>query len=88
MSKETLIQKIESEIERLNMRIDLKVIKGLSYLKESRRHKFLFSQLANLTREKVKSVKFTKPMKTVRRARSTKSTWFQKIGNFVGAFIF
>lgn len=44
MSKLKLINNIRVEIKRLNREIDLKIIKGLPYKAEARRHKFLVSQ--------------------------------------------
>lgn len=44
MSKIKLAQKIRKEIKKLNREIDLKIIKGLPYKAEARRHKFLVSQ--------------------------------------------
>lgn len=52
MSKYTLIKTIQMELEKLNMEIDLKIIKGIAYGRESRRHRFLASQLSNLSRPK------------------------------------
>ncbi len=44
MSKLQLINNIRMEIKKLNKEIDLKIIKGLPYKAEARRHKFLVSQ--------------------------------------------
>ncbi len=49
MSKQQTIRTIRAEIDRLNQDIDLKIIRGVSYRRESQRHKFLMSQLARLT---------------------------------------
>lgn len=48
MSKYQAIRTIRSEIARLNHEIDLRIIKGLSYREQSKRHKFLTSQLSRL----------------------------------------
>ncbi len=48
MSKQQAIRAIRSEITRINQEIDLKIIKGVSYRRESLRHKSLMSQLARL----------------------------------------
>lgn len=48
MSKNQAIKNIRYEIDRLNQEIDLKIIKGVSYGREARRHKFLISQLRRL----------------------------------------
>ncbi len=44
MSKITLAHNLRKEIKKLNREIDLKIIKGLPYKAEARRHKFLVSQ--------------------------------------------
>jgi hypothetical protein len=41
MSQEDINRNIHLELSRLNRLIDLKIIKGLSYREEARRHKFL-----------------------------------------------
>lgn len=48
MSRHQTIKAIQIELSRLNRDIDLKIIKGLSYIRESKRHKFLKSQLSQL----------------------------------------
>ena len=45
MSSHTFKKTIESELRKLNEEIDIKIVRGLSYMKESRRHKFLLKQL-------------------------------------------
>lgn len=50
MSKFQFEKEIEAELKRLNDSIDRKIIRGISYAKESRRHKFLLSQLRNMRR--------------------------------------
>lgn len=44
MSKIKLVHNLRREIKKLNSEIDLKIIKGLPYKAEARRHKFLVSQ--------------------------------------------
>lgn len=44
MSNIILANTIRKEIKKLNKDIDLKIIKGLPYRAEARRHKFLVSQ--------------------------------------------
>lgn len=44
MSKFKLARNIKKEIKKINNDIDLKIIKGLPYRAEARRHKFLTSQ--------------------------------------------
>jgi len=51
MSKFKIISLLSSELAKLNQEIDLKIIKGLSYEKEARRHRTLLSQLKRLQRE-------------------------------------
>lgn len=41
---------IEREIARINDRIDIKIVKGLSYAKEARRHRKLLYELGSLDR--------------------------------------
>ncbi len=48
MSNRTLGMKIELELLKLNTQIDMKIIKGLPYKNEARRHKFLTKQLREL----------------------------------------
>jgi hypothetical protein len=50
MSKQNLEKTLRRELEVLNDVIDRKIIKGLSYTREARRHKFLLSSIANLHR--------------------------------------
>lgn len=50
MSKQNLEKIFRQELEVLNDVIDRKIIMGLSYSKESRRHKFLLSNIARLQR--------------------------------------
>jgi hypothetical protein len=48
MSKTTLTKEIQKELEKLNDRIDRKIIKGHSYDKEARRHRELMATLRQL----------------------------------------
>ncbi len=48
MSKHQAIKTIRTELELLNQEIDLRIIKGVSYRREARRHKLLKAQLARL----------------------------------------
>ena len=50
MSNRILEKKLRRELEALNDQIDEKIIRGLSYVRESRRHKFIVNSLANLRR--------------------------------------
>ena len=51
MSKKTTIKTIYKEIEKVNDIIDMKILKGLSYARESKQHKFLLSCLVQAKRE-------------------------------------
>ena len=48
MSKQNLEKAVRKELEVLNDQIDRKIIRGVSYVKESRRHKFLLSSLSRM----------------------------------------
>ncbi|MBA3732894.1 hypothetical protein H0W91_00785 [Patescibacteria group bacterium] len=50
MSKQNLERALRRELEVLNDQIDEKIIKGLSYSKEARRHKFILQSLSNIRR--------------------------------------
>jgi hypothetical protein len=52
MSKQNLEKELKKEIISLNDIIDRKIIKGISYARESRRHKFLVNQLNAIHRER------------------------------------
>lgn len=52
MSKQNLEKTLRAELEILNDQIDQKIIKGLSYAKESKRHKFILQSLINISRSK------------------------------------
>jgi hypothetical protein len=45
MSSNTFKKAIERELQKLNEEIDNRIVKGLSYIKESKRHKALLLQL-------------------------------------------
>lgn len=48
MSSKDFLKVVENELQRLNDRIDLKILKGRSYRKEAERHKFLLRELRRL----------------------------------------
>ena len=50
MSKQNLEKTLLRELEILNDQIDEKIIKGMSYVREARRHKFILSNLASIRR--------------------------------------
>ncbi len=49
MTREHFTKRAEEEIANLNEVIDMKIIKGISYKSEARRHKFLLSKIGNTT---------------------------------------
>lgn len=51
MSKNRLLKTIHTELEKINEQIDLKIIRGMSYKRESMRHKFLISHLTQAIRK-------------------------------------
>ena len=48
MSKHQIVRELRREIRKINQIIDLRIIQGLPYREEARRHKFLMSQLARI----------------------------------------
>jgi hypothetical protein len=50
MTRENFTKKAQEEIENLNQVIDMKIIKGVSYRNEAKRHRFLMSKIGNTTR--------------------------------------
>ena len=67
MSKYRLSKIVQAEINKLNQIIDLKIIRGESYKKEARRHKFLMSQLNGLNRQ------------SSFRAAPIRASWFTRV---------
>ena len=51
MSKYNLEKMLRKELEVLNNVIDQKIIRGLSYAREARRHKFILSRIQEMKRE-------------------------------------
>ena len=51
MSKHNLEKTLRKELEVLNDIIDQKIIRGASYAREARRHKFILSQIQQIKRE-------------------------------------
>ncbi len=49
MSTNTLVRELKKEINNLNAVIDMRIIRGMPYRTEARRHKFLKRQLQSLT---------------------------------------
>ncbi|KKS30845.1 MAG: hypothetical protein UV60_C0002G0030 [Parcubacteria group bacterium GW2011_GWA2_43_11] len=83
MSKTTLFQKIHSELDKLNDRIDTKIIKGLQYEKEARRHRELLATLQYLREDVVSPVQ-----KPRRRSHIGKSPVRQSLNRGVMARLF
>ncbi len=50
MSKQKLVSTISRELEVINEQIDWKIIKGMSYKRDARRHKLLLSMLQDVRR--------------------------------------
>ncbi|MDB5238792.1 MAG: hypothetical protein JWO00_127 [Candidatus Parcubacteria bacterium] len=48
MSKHQIVKSLRSEVKKINYVIDQKIIQGVPYSREARRHKFLISQLNRL----------------------------------------
>ena len=75
MSKYRLSKIIQSEINKLNEQIDLKIIRGMPYRDLARRHKFLMKQFEELKRQ------------DSYRAKAPRVRWFEKsLGTLTGAF--
>lgn len=53
MSKQNLERVLKNELSQLNDIIDMKIIRGLPYGAEARRHKFVVSRISELRRERV-----------------------------------
>ncbi len=51
MSKQNLEKALRAELELLNNQIDARIVRGLSYAREARRHKLILASIANLRRE-------------------------------------
>lgn len=50
MSKYQLTKAIQKELDVLNKRIDDKILRGISYASEAKRHKMLLAQLTRFNR--------------------------------------
>ena len=60
MSKYNLEKTLREELDILNDQIDRKIIKGLSYVREARRHKFISSHLSEIKKSQ-RSSWFVRP---------------------------
>jgi len=83
MSKTTLFQKIHTELDKLNDRIDTKIIKGLQYEKEARRHRELLATLQHLREDAPSPVQMP-----LRRPHTGKSPVRQRLNRGVMARLF
>ncbi len=52
MQKKNVEKMLVSELRFLNEQIDQKIIRGLSYAREARRHKFIVNTLDNIRRSR------------------------------------
>ncbi|KND48222.1 MAG: hypothetical protein AB201_01330 [Parcubacteria bacterium C7867-006] len=52
MSKQNFEKSLKKELRVLNEIIDMKIVRGLSYAQEARRHKFILNSLTNIKRTK------------------------------------
>ncbi len=48
MSKQNVEKALKAELASLNEKIDAKIIRGLSYARESRQHKYVLHQLTSM----------------------------------------
>lgn len=86
MSRGDLIRVIQIELEELNKKIDLKIIKGRSYKKEAKRHKFLLSQLTYLKHlaEVARFAEFSR----FNHRKGVVSNWMMRTARMVSTFVF
>lgn len=52
MSKQNFEKSLKKELRVLNEIIDMKIVRGLSYASEAKRHKFVLASLANMRNSK------------------------------------
>ncbi len=55
MKKQHLERILKSELDNLNRTIDIKILKGMPYNLEARKHKFLLSRFLQLKKEESRS---------------------------------
>lgn len=78
---------IRAEIKHLNEEIDMKIIRGLTYRTEARRHKSLMAQLSRLTlRGELQRYEVRSEVKRV--IHSAQLKWYQRPLGFASAFLF
>lgn len=58
MSKYELKKTIQKELRELNWRIDMKILRGLSYREDARRHKLLVMQLDRIRTQRQGGIGF------------------------------
>ncbi len=51
MSKQNIEKALRRELRVLNEMIDMRILKGLSYSKEAKRHKYIVERLASLRKD-------------------------------------
>jgi hypothetical protein len=56
MTKSELLKTVKRELRELNWRIDMKILRGLSYREEARRHRILLRQLEHLRGERSQGI--------------------------------
>lgn len=62
MSKQNVEKALRDELEVLNETIDRKIIKGLSYTAEARRHKAILTQILSIRRRETRSGWFARSL--------------------------
>ena len=65
MSKQNLERVLRRELEVVNDVIDQRIIRGLSYGRESRRHKFILSNLSKIRKTRASSGWFMRPFSII-----------------------
>ena len=53
MTQQILEKTLKRQLETLNETIDRKIIRGLSYSREAKQHKFILTRLSNLRRSRM-----------------------------------
>jgi len=68
MSQKQYLKTIEKEIQRINRKIDLKILRGEEYKKEARDHKLLLKKIRYNNRKNFLDKFFTRLVSTARTA--------------------
>jgi len=66
MSKKNITQEIHKELDKLNDRIDRKIIKGHSFAADARRHKELLATLRQLEVDTDMTTRLRRPLRRVK----------------------